>query len=146
MFSLIHLFLSPVTNGLYGLIALFIFVADRGRHNVIVKLITAIILYTVMWVAQAIYVAALYLVRCRVDPVLTDHVMELQDDGVLDITEFGRWHIFWRGIQRIVDRPGFVAIYIGVGLAFLIPKRAFTSNEAARAFIETVKARLENGR
>jgi YcxB-like protein len=144
-FTLIHQFLAPATNGFFVLFAALVFVMEHRRQTATISLRTAIIVYVLMWLAQILYVSVLSLTRRR-DPLLSEHVMTLQDDGVLDATEFGKWHIFWRGIQKVALRPGFVAIYIGSGLAFLIPKRAFASHEVETTFITIVKARVNQAR
>ena len=141
-FTLIHQFLSPITNGFFVLFAALVFATVRGRHDILVRFITALMLYLCMWIAQAIYVVVHFL-TCRHDPALSDHVLTLHDDGVLDVTEFGEWRIFWKGVQRIAVRPGFVAVYIGPAMAFLIPGRAFSSREAKTAFIAELNARLK---
>lgn len=144
-FSLIHQFLTPVTNGFFVLVATLIFVTEHRRQTAAPSLITAIVVYVLMWLIQILYVSVLSLTR-RHDPLLSDHVMTLQDDGVIDATEFGIWHVYWRGIQKVALRPGFVAIYIGSGLAFLVPKRAFASHEAETTFITAVKTRVNQAR
>jgi hypothetical protein len=139
-FYLTHQFLSPVANGFYIILAMLIFASELRKQPVILSITVAIVIYIIMWIAQAIFLAV-YLFTRRSDCVLTHHVVEARDDVLSDSTKFHESRFFWSGIQRIVTRPGFVAVYIAQHAAILIPKRAFRSKHDRKQFIEVVRLR-----
>jgi hypothetical protein len=140
-FYLTHQFLSPVANGFYIILATLIFFSELRKQSVVLSITVAIVIYIIMWIAQAVFLA-IYLFTRRGDCVLTHHVVEARDDVLSDSTKFHEARFFWPGIQRIVTRPGFVAVYIAQHAAILIPNRAFRSTYDRKQFIEVVRMHL----
>jgi hypothetical protein len=140
-FYLTHQFLSPVANGFYIILATLIFFSELRKHPVVLSITVAIVIYLIMWIAQAIFLA-IYLFTRRSDCILTHHVVEARDDVLSDSTKFHQARFFWPGIQRIVTRPGFVAVYIAQHAAILIPNRAFRSKHDRKQFVEVVRMHL----
>jgi hypothetical protein len=143
VYNYCHQFLSPVANGFFVIAAILIFANELKDRSFVVSAIVALVFFVAMWFVQLLFLAILLLTR-RSDSVLTDHVLELQDDGLYDTTQFHQSRVFWKGIQRVVSRPGLVAIYIAQHSAMLIPNRAFASANARNQFLETLKERLAN--
>jgi hypothetical protein len=134
-------FLSPVANGFYIILAMLIFASELRKQPVVLSITVAIVIYVIMWIAQAVFLAV-YLFRRHSDRILTQHVVEARDDVLSDSTKFHEARFFWPGIQRIVTRPGFVAVYIAQHAAILIPNRAFRSKHDRKQFIEVVRIHL----
>jgi phosphotransferase system glucose/maltose/N-acetylglucosamine-specific IIC component len=144
MYSYSHQFLSPVINGFFVLFAIFIFATELKERSFAVSAALALFVFIAMWLAQLLFLAVVLLTR-RSDSTLTDHVLELQDDGIYDTTQFHQLRVFWNGIQRVVSRPGLVAIYVAQHSAMLIPNRAFGSPNAQSQFIAMLTERLRTG-
>ena len=136
-----HQFLSPIINGFFLILAILIFVSEYREHPVVGSLLVAMVFYILMWFAQLLFTAVLLLTR-KSDSVLTDHVLEIHDDGLYDTTEFHQSRVFWKGIQRVASRPGLIAIYVAQYSAMLIPNRAFATTDARDQFLATVKERI----
>src|ERR1700730_10111056 len=140
-FYLTHQFLSPVANGFYIILAMLIFASELRKQPVILSITVAIVIYIIMWIAQAIFLAV-YLFTRRSDYILTHHVVEARDDVLSDSTKFHEARFFWPGTQRIGTRPGFVAVYTAQHAAILIPNRAFRSKHDRKQFVEVVRMHL----
>jgi len=134
-------FLSPVANGFYIILAMLIFASELRKQPVVPSITVAIVIYVIMWIAQAVFLA-IYLFTRHSDRILTQHVVEARDDVLSDSTKFHEARFFWPGIQRIVTRPGFVAVYIAQHAAILIPNRAFRCKHDRKQFIEVVRMHL----
>jgi hypothetical protein len=102
------------------------------------SLVVAAIVFLVMWIAQAIFLAIVLITR-RSDTVLTQHVLEADEDALRDSTKFNESRYFWPGIREVVARPGFVAIYIAQHSALIIPSRAFPSGQVRKQFVDLIK-------
>jgi hypothetical protein len=65
--------------------------------------------------------------------VLGNHILAIDSEGVLEISDVGESRTMWSGIEKIEENDQYVFIYVGALQAHIIPKRAFMSeNEAAR--------------
>src|ERR1700721_1496486 len=87
VFNLAHQFLTPVISGAFVLPALLIFLVEVRTRPVIQSLVWAAIVYLVMWIGQAIFLAIILITR-RSDSVLTRHVLEADEDALRDSTKF----------------------------------------------------------
>ena len=141
IYNICHQFRSPVINGFFVFLAIFIFLNESKDRPFVVSAIVAVMFYCLMWFAQFLFLAVVLLTR-RSDSILTDHVLELQDEGLYDTTEFHQLRVFWKGMRRIVTFPGLIAIYVAQHSAMLIPNRAFASVNARHQFLAAIKERL----
>ena len=140
-FNVTHQLLSPLVSGFYIVLAFVIGVGQLRIGNTFVHSVgVAFTLYVIMWLAQSLFTAA-WLFSRRDDPVRTEHVTEVGDDGLFDSTKFSKVHYFWPGVRKVVVRPGFIGIYVAKHLAFVIPKRAFGSEAARAEFLALVRAK-----
>ena len=138
MFNVTHQFLTPSISGAFLLLPLLIFVIEIRIRPLIQSLVGAAIVFLVLWIAQAAFLAIVLITR-RSDSVLTQHVLEADEDALRDSTKFNESRYFWPGILQVVARPGFVAVYIAQHSALIIPSRAFPSKHVRRQFVELVK-------
>lgn len=61
--------------------------------------------------------------------LLGPHTMELQDDGVLDRTEYGERKTYWKGIERIEVTERYVFIYLSSISAQVVPRFSITEGD-----------------
>lgn len=66
--------------------------------------------------------------------VLGEHAIEINEKGVRETTAVNDGFQSWEGIQNIEQDKDYIYIFLGSMLAHIIPKRAFSSPEAASAF------------
>jgi len=69
------------------ILAMLIFASELRKQPVILSITVAIVIYIIMWIAQAIFLA-IYLYTRRSDCILTHHVVEARDDVLSDSTKF----------------------------------------------------------
>jgi hypothetical protein len=141
LFNACHQFLSPIINGFFIALAVLALVGELGNRSVSGAVVVALTFYVAMWLIQLLFLSLLLLTR-KSDSILAGHVFEVRDEGVCDTTEYHQSRVFWKGIKRVVSRPGLVAIYVAQHSAMLVPKRAFPSKDAVRQFIESIRDRL----
>jgi hypothetical protein len=143
-FNLTHQFLTPVISGAFLLPPLLLFLIEIRTRPVIQSLVLAAIVFFVIWIAQAIFLAVALITR-RSDSVLTQHVLETDEDSLRDSTKFNESRYLWSGILDVVARPGFVAVYIAQHSALIIPSRAFPSRQVRKQFVELIKKNMHRG-
>ncbi len=94
-----------------------------------------------MWVFQLVF-NIFYLYSKKEKAILTEHIIEIQDDSLYEETKYNRSYFYWNGIDRIVRRPGFVAVYVTKHMAHIIPVRAFKSEKEKSDFFNRVREKL----
>src|SRR5882757_4375872 len=141
VFNLTHQFLTPAISGAFLLLPLLVFLIEIRTRPVILSVVSAAIVFLAMWIAQAVFLAIVLITR-RSDSVLTQHVLEADEDALRDSTQFNESRYFWPGILQVVARPGFVAVYIAQHSALIIPSRAFRSKHVRRQFVELIKKNM----
>jgi hypothetical protein len=142
-FCLVQQFLSPILQGaVLGFVG-YIFVSELKERPLGASLLMAFFWYVMMWVGQ-IVLLAIYLFGRRRDTVMTDHDLEIRDDALYESTVYNEARFLWSGIQRLVDRPGFVAVYVSRHSAHVIPARAFESGEQRARFVALVREKMRS--
>jgi len=140
-FNLTHQFLLPLVNGIYIALAFLIGLSQMRIGSTFMHSVRiAFTVYVIIWLAQALLTAA-SVFSWLADPVQTEHVTEVSDDGLFDATKFSKVHYFWPAVRKVVVRPGFIGIYVAKHLAFVIPRRAFGSQAARAEFLTLVRAK-----
>ena len=104
-------------------------------------MIIGFIVYIAMWVFQIVF-NIFYLYSKKEKAILTEHIIEIQDDALYEETKYNRSYFYWKGIDRIVRRPGFVAVYVTKHMAHIIPERAFNSEREKSDFFDGVREKL----
>jgi len=74
--------------------------------------------------------------------LLTQHIVEIQEDAIYVETQFGRSYHFWSGLVKVINHPGFIAVYINANAAHILPDRAFSSPEYRQQFLSALKNKL----
>jgi len=141
-FTLMQQFLSPILQGAVFLVVGYAFVSDLRDNPLGTSLLMALFWYAMMWAAQAIILAAFLFTRRR-DSALTDHVVEIRDDAFYESTRFNESRFLWSGILRLVERPGYVAVYVSQHAAHVVPTRAFQSKQQRAQFISLVREKMK---
>jgi hypothetical protein len=144
VFNLTHQFLTPAISGTFLLLPLLVFLIEIRTRPAIQSVVWAAIVFLAMWIAQAVFLAIVLITR-RSDSVLTQHVLEADEDALRDSTKFNESRYFWPGILAVVARPGFVAVYIAQHSALIIPSRAFPSRPVRKQFVELIKKHMHRG-
>lgn len=75
--------------------------------------------------------------------ILTDHVLRITDDGIVEETPLSSSTVAWSAIPRIAQNSRYLFVYVQQNSAHVVPKRAFPSSADATAFYETVEKRIE---
>ena len=147
LFNLTHQFLSPVVQIFFaGPAVLFYFIITMdGDISSAAGVLAAIVAYLFMWLAQVVFLA-IFGLSGKNRSLLTQHVVELQDDAFYDETAYGRSYNYWPGINKVVLRPGFTAVYTSAHVAHIIPRRAFASDEQVWQFVAAIRDRLRSPR
>ena len=141
LFNAVHQFLSLPLQGLYLSLFAFIFYSESLTSSLVLAAVTALLWYLALWVFQLLF-NVVYLFSRKNGSVLTDHVVEVQSDALLEETRFNKSLFYWPGVVRVVSRPGFVGIYVTPHLAHVIPTRAFESEQQRVQFIALVRDKI----
>jgi len=100
-----------------------------------------LIAYLAMWIIQLIFnIFVLYSKKDKA--ILTNHIIEIQEDALYEETVYNKSFFYWNGINKIVPMPGFVAVYVTKHMAHIIPNRAFNSMNERIEFIKQIKDKL----
>jgi hypothetical protein len=141
LFNSVHQFLSPLLQALYLVFAFFVFWSERLTSSAWLAAGTAAVFYCGMWFIQLTFNVA-YLYSRHNKSVLTRHILEVQDDGLLEETPFNKSLFYWPGVVKVVSRIGFAAVYVSSQQAHVIPSRAFASGASRDKFITAVRAKI----
>jgi hypothetical protein len=74
------------------------------------------------------------------------HVIELREDAFYEETEYGQFNFYWKGVFKVVRRPGFIGVYVSPYMAHIIPVRAFASRHTVKDFMQQVQARISGAK
>jgi hypothetical protein len=75
--------------------------------------------------------------------VLTDNTITLSENVIITESAYARSEIQWTAAQKLVRTRSHIFIYITQHSAFIIPKRAFDSDDACDQFWNACQARLK---
>ena len=143
LYTVLHQFFSWTVN-LFQLIVPFLtFAFAEKGEDVVTTSLLALTLYIGSWIFQIIFLV-IYIVSGNNRTLLTEKVVELQDEGLFEETRFNRSFHYWPGILKAVRRPGFTAIYTSAMAAHVIPDRAFLNEYERENFWSAVKLRLKD--
>lgn len=146
IFNQVHQFLSiPMQLVVFLFAALIFWTGIRSGTFWIGSLYAAFISYLAIWAFQFFF-NILYFYSKKNKTVLTTHKIEIQDDSLFEETKYNRSYFYWSGIDKVVMRPGFIAVYVTPHSAVIIPKRAFQSKDEYSAFFKKCQSMLEKCR
>lgn len=141
LFNAIHQFLSPVIQGLFIICCAFIFLSESNENTISIASINTLLWFIFFWIFQFTFLS-IYLFSRKDKNVLTNHVIEVQEDSFFEETKYNKSFFFWNGVIKVVSRPGFVAVYVSSNMAHVIPNRAFPSKEKRAEFINLVREKI----
>ncbi|WP_295910371.1 YcxB family protein [uncultured Xanthomonas sp.] len=144
LFQILHQFLSPIAQVLFVTLSAAIFYS-RIHAGFGVALFSTLFIYLAFWVAQALF-SIVHQFSTRSKTVLTEHVIELENEHLLEQTKFNKSLFYWPGIEKAVSRPGFVAIYVTPQMAHVIPNRFFSSKEERMRFLTMARDKIRSAR
>jgi hypothetical protein len=76
--------------------------------------------------------------------VLCDHTLTLSEVGIHNQTQFGESRIIWSAVYRVVENADYIYLFLTAHSAYIVPKRAFPNDEAAKQFFNTAIQLLAN--
>ena len=97
--------------------------------------ISMVFLTVVVVAVNAIHLLLLSMKFKNGDGSLGQHLIELNDEGLIEVTDVNQTSHSWKSVQRIVDAKNFILIYLSPTNAHIIPKRSFASNTDSRYFV-----------
>ena len=68
------------------------------------------------------------------------HRLSIKPEGITDTTPHYEWTTYWSGVERVVELPERVLVYVGPNAAFQVPRRAFSTETAFNDCIRALKA------
>ena len=140
IFSTTHQMLSPAMQAFFVIFSVAFGLSATNRRYVVV-IALCLLTYVALWLVQILVNAILIVLRNN-RTVVTEHSVELLDDGLLEETRFNKSLYYWNGITSVVARPGHLAIYVAPGIAHLVPNRAFPSRAARLSFLKQIQERV----
>jgi hypothetical protein len=140
-FNAAHQICSPITQSIYVLTAIYVGLSDRRGHPIADILHSMIWVYVVLWVMSSLLLL-LYLLLQKNKTQLTEYSVEPRDGALLSETRFVKSEYVWSGIIKLVERFGYINIYVNPNAAVLIPPRAFASPEERSQFLNIVRVKL----
>lgn len=140
LFNALHQLLSIPVQATYLVFSGFLFLLVL-EHGVCAALVAGAAAYAAMWAFQLAF-NVIYLYSSKNKSLLTRHSVEIQDNAFLVETKFNRSYHYWTGVQQIVRRPGFVAVYLNAHVAHIIPARAFATKAEALRFVALARGHL----
>lgn len=141
IFIVFHQLLSIPIQLFCGGMALFTIFSSLGVRSVFIGAIMALLAYMAVWAIQLIFII-FYLCFGSYRSLLTNHIVEIHEDAFFDETKFSRSYHFWPGVTKVVNRIGYVAVYINANAAQIIPSRAFASPAQREEFVSIVRAKV----
>ncbi|MBV7460447.1 MULTISPECIES: YcxB family protein [unclassified Acidovorax] len=127
-FSITHAFRSPwyqLTHGLFAAWIIWTFMTD-SKADFMTAFLIALFWWVAIWLS-VFFVLAFAAAGKRNKTMFVEHTIEISDEGLLEETKFNKSIFYWPGIVKLLQRPGFIAVYISGHQAHVIPKRFFAS-------------------
>ncbi|MBD9407250.1 YcxB family protein [Acidovorax sp. ACV02] len=146
-FNIAHTFRSPwyqLTHGLFAAWIIWTFMTENSAD-----FFTAALIALFWWIAIWLFVffAIAFAVAGKKNKTMfVEHTMEVTDEGLLEETKFNKSVFYWSGIVKLLQRPGFIALYISGHQAHLIPKRFFASKAEMNEFRRLIEEHMERSR
>lgn len=82
------------------------------------------------------------LVARGINGVFCEHLVELAETGFTESTAVNRGFHAWKGVESIRETESLVLITVRLGSIYIIPKRAFGSDEERSAFTSAVNGHI----
>ena len=141
LFNVLHQLYSATVQITYLGFSVLSFYLSYSYQSACAAAIHGLLTYLVMWAVQIPF-NVIYLYFGKNKSLLTQHIVEIQDEAFYDETRFGRSYHYWAGIAKVVSRPGFIAVYLNANAAHIIPARAFSSPAQRKSFLTALEGKL----
>ena len=141
LFNVLHQLYSATVQITYLGFSVLSFYLSYSYQSACAAAIYGLLTYLVMWAVQLPF-NVIYLYFGKNKSLLTRHIVEIQDEAFYDETRFGRSYHYWAGIEKVVSRPGFIAVYLNANAAHIIPARAFSSPAQRQSFLTALEGKL----
>jgi hypothetical protein len=97
-----------------------------------------VLVYAVLLGFQLAFNAAFLFSRNNKN-VLTQHRVEVKDEGLYEETTYSRCLFLWPGIHKVIHAAGMTAVYVTAHSAILVPDHTFSSLDDRDEFLRRVK-------
>jgi hypothetical protein len=141
LFCFVHQFSSIIAQILFLGLGLMVFLGELVKQGASRAMLAGIGAYFFVWIFQLIW-NMFILYSSKNKSLLTDHVVEIQDNFFFEESPFGMSYQKWMGIAKVISRPGFVAVYINGQCAHIIPSRAFSNSIERQKFLDQIRVKL----
>ena len=141
LFNVLHQFFSATVQIIYIGLSVLSFYLSYRYQCACAAAINGLLTYLVMWAVQLPF-NVIYLYFGKNRSLLTQHIVEIQDEAFYNETRFGKSYHYWAGIAKVVSRPGFIAVYLNANAAHIIPARAFSSAAQRQSFLTALEGKL----
>jgi hypothetical protein len=71
--------------------------------------------------------------------VFGDHKVAISASGISHASETSDSRTAWAAVERITETPRHIFLYVGAGLAHIVPRRAFSSEADAQRFVAAAR-------
>ncbi len=72
--------------------------------------------------------------------LIGNHRLSISSDSVIDITDMGKSTIRWSDVTYVASNAQYLFVSVRASEPYIVPRRAFASEEAFKQFVEAVKA------
>lgn len=141
IFSMIHQFLSPAVQLTFLAPCGYILWREIAEPSGYPPLLVMAVAYAGIWAIQLVF-NILWLYSSKNHSLLTDHVIEVNGDALVEETKFNKTYFYWPGVIKAISRPGYIAIYVTPHLAHVVPDRAFSGKVGRATFLALVQQHI----
>jgi hypothetical protein len=102
---------------------------------------TLLFLLGVLLVVQFVFILLSYR-PSKNKTFLTQHVVSVSDEGLVEETAYGATSSTWAGVPKVGQNRTYIFVYVQQNMAHVIPKVAFPSASDAVTFFEFVRSHV----
>ena len=125
---------------LFTALAIVMAAQVKASGDIYFLAILAILLFLILEVSCLVLLVLQSLIS-KDRTILTQYTITLVNEGLQIETSVATSRVLGRGLGKIVEVPGLVAIYLGKSRALVIPNRAFSSKAERAQFLLAINAR-----
>ena len=141
IFNLMHQFFSLPIQVFYGGLTALVFLQYLPTEDFATGFTEAILMYLLIWLSQFLFIV-IYLLFGKNKGLYTRHILTVSDNDFCVETIFAKSHYYWNGLEKVIKRPSFVAIYVNSNAAHILPNRVFSSKIERQQFLALLDKKL----
>ncbi|HEY0065539.1 MAG TPA: YcxB family protein [Telluria sp.] len=140
LFSFFHVYTAAISQFAAAGFSYIAFHASDG-YPLWQRLVSALGIYVLYWAGLALMLM-LQTSAARTKGILGPRTLHVRDDGLFVDSPQHQALSYWASIERIVTRPGYIAVYLNSLQAHLIPNGAFPDPAHRAQFLDALRQRL----